>query len=327
MSDSYDVLIIGGGPIGIACGIEAKKAGFKYLVVEKGCLANSLYYYPLNMTFFSTSDRLEIGEVPFISHGNKPTRSEALEYYRRVASSWNLRIRLYEKITRVVDNGSEYQVTTSKGQYRTKAIIVATGFYDIPYLLQVKGEDLPKVKHYYDEPHPYYGQKLVVIGAANSAVDVALETFRKGAEVTMVVREPELEKGVKYWSRPDVENRISEGSIKAYFNSKVLEIREDEIDIQTPDGKMTLANDFVLAMTGYQVDYPFLKSMGISIRNDEMQTPDFDPATNETNQRNIYLAGVVCGGLRTNKWFIENSREHATTIIDHLKETNLVRST
>ncbi len=327
MSDSYDVLIIGGGPIGIVCGIEAKKAGFKYVVIEKGCLVNSLYNYPFNMTFFSTSDRLEIGEVPFISHGNKPTRSESLEYYRRVASSWKLNIKLYENVTGVVDQGNEYGVTTSKGEYFARAIIVATGFFDIPYLLNVKGEDLPKVKHYYDEPHPYYGQKLVVIGAANSAVDVALETFRKGAEVTMVIREPELEQGVKYWSRPDIENRISEGSILAYFNSNVLEIRPDEIDIETPKETITLLNDFVLAMTGYQVDYRFLKSMGISILSNEMQTPDFDPETNETNQRNIYLAGVVCGGLRTNKWFIENSREHATKIVNHLKQKDFVRAT
>ena len=270
MNDSYDVLIIGGGPIGIACGIEAQKAGFDYLVVEKGCLVNSLYNYPLNMTFFSTSDRLEIGSVPFISHGNKPTRSEALEYYRRVASSWNLNVRLYEKVSRVGTENGSYRVETSKGQYVTKAIIVATGFYDIPYLLNVKGEDLAKVKHYYDEPHPYYGQKLAVIGAANSAVDVALETYRKGAEVTMVIRETELEKGVKYWSRPDIENRISEGSIKAYFNSRVSEIREHEIDVETPDGSITMSNDFVLAMTGYLVDYAFLRSMGIEILNDEM---------------------------------------------------------
>jgi len=326
MNDSYDVLIIGGGPIGIACGIEAQKAGFDYLVVEKGCLVNSLYNYPLNMTFFSTSDRLEIGSVPFISHGNKPTRSEALEYYRRVASSWNLNVKLYEQVSRVTGENGSYRVETSKGQYLTKAIIVATGFYDIPYLLNVKGENLAKVKHYYDEPHPYYGQKLVVIGAANSAVDVALETYRKGAEVTMVIRETELEKGVKYWSRPDIENRISEGSIKAYFNSRVSEIREHEIDVETPDGSITMSNDFVLAMTGYQVDYAFLRSMGIEILNDEMQTPDYDDRTNETNQKNIYLAGVICGGLRTNKWFIENSREHARTIIDHLKEIDLVRS-
>ena len=231
---------------------------------------------------------------------------------------------MYEGVKSVSDNKDYYLVKTSKNDYSAKAIVVATGFYDIPYLLKVKGEELPKVKHYYDEPHPYYGQKLAVIGAANSAVDVALETYRRGAEVVMIIREPELEKGVKYWSRPDIENRIKEGSIQAYFNSQVLEIREAEIDIQTPNQKLTLENDFVLAMTGYQIDYEFLKSMSIKIGQDEMRTPNYNPETNETNRRNIYLAGVVCGGLRTNKWFIENSREHATVIMDHLKDNSLV---
>jgi thioredoxin reductase (NADPH) len=213
-SDSIlDLIIIGGGPIGLACGIEAKKAGLSYLIIEKGCLVNSLYNYPLNMTFFSTSERLEIGGVPFISHGPKPNRFEALEYYRRVCETWALNIRLYEKVESThVKNDLRYIITT-KGTYRARAVVLALGFYDLPFLLNVPGEELPKVKHYYDEPHPYYKQNIVVIGAANSAVDVALETWRKGANVTMVIREAGIRESVKYWVKPDIENRIKEGSI------------------------------------------------------------------------------------------------------------------
>lgn len=318
--ENYDVLIVGAGPIGLACGIEAKKAGLSYVIVDKGCLVNSLYNYPYNMTFFSTSDRLEIGGVPFISHGGKPNRSEALEYYRRVAFSWELNTRLYEKVEDIKKEGEDFVTTTSKTQYHTSAIILATGFYDLPYLLHVKGEELPKVRHYYDEPHPYYGMKIAVVGAANSAVDVALETYRKGADVTMVIREPEIRSTVKYWVKPDIENRIKEGSIQAYFNSNITEIREDEIDIQTPEEALTLKNDFVLAMTGYQPDFKFLKGIGIEIGDDEMKTPSYNPENQETNVPNVYLAGVICGGLKTNKWFIENSRVHAQVIIQDLKE-------
>ncbi len=313
-------MIVGAGPIGLACGIEAKKAGLSYVIVDKGCLVNSLYNYPYNMTFFSTSDRLEIGGVPFISHGGKPNRSEALEYYRRVAFSWELNTRLYEKVEDIKKEGEDFVTTTSKTQYHTSAIILATGFYDLPYLLHVKGEELPKVRHYYDEPHPYYGMKIAVVGAANSAVDVALETYRKGADVTMVIREPEIRSTVKYWVKPDIENRIKEGSIQAYFNSNITEIREDEIDIQTPEEALTLKNDFVLAMTGYQPDFKFLKDIGIKIGDDEMKTPSYNPENQETNVPNVYLAGVICGGLKTNKWFIENSRVHAQVIIQDLKE-------
>lgn len=317
MKEVLDVIIIGGGPIGLACGIEAEKKGLKYRIIEKGCLVNSLYNYPTTMTFFSTSDKLEIGDVPFISHNSKPTRSEALEYYRRVASSWSLQINLYEKVESV-EKSDVFSVATDKSSYLAKNIILATGFYDLPYLLNVKGEELPKVKHYYDEPHPYFGQKVVVVGAANSAVDVALETYRKGAEVTMVIREPEINPRVKYWVRPDIENRIKESSIKAYFNSSITEIRKHEIDIQTPDGPETITNDFVLAMTGYQPNFDFLKHLGISIGEDDMRTPTHNPETMQTNVPGIYLAGVICGGLQTNKWFIENSRVHAEVIIDQI---------
>ncbi len=314
----YDLIIIGAGPIGLACGIEAKKAGLHYVVIEKGCLVNSLYHYPMNMTFFSTSEKLEIGDVPFISNNPKPARVEALEYYRRVCSSWDLNVKLYEEVKEVSSSGERFSVITNKGKYNADAVVLALGFYDLPYLLNVSGENLPKVKHYYDEPHSYYRQKVAVIGAANSAVDVALETWRKGADVTMIIREPGLRESVKYWVKPDVENRIKEGSIKAYFNSSVIQITETEIEIQTPEGNKKLDNDFVLAMTGYQPPFDFMKSMGIQFHNDEFHTPVYDEVTMETNVQNLYLAGVVCGGLKTNKWFIENSRDHAKLIIKDL---------
>ena len=315
-----DVLIVGAGPIGLACAIEAKRAGLSYVVIEKGALVNSLYNYPLNMTFFSTSDRLEIGDVPFISHGPKPNRAESLEYFRRVAMSHKLDIRLYEKVESVQKINNVFQVSSSKQKYSAKNVVLALGFYDRPYLLNIPGEDLPKVKHYYDEPHPYFSQRLVVVGAANSAVDVALETYRKGADVTMVIRESELSKSVKYWVKPDMENRINEGSIKAYFNSTVKEISEHFVVISTPEGIVTVENDWVLAMTGYQPPFEFMESMGIQFGNDDDHTPVYDEVTMETNMPGIYLAGVVCGGLRTNKWFIENSRVHADMILTAIKK-------
>jgi thioredoxin reductase (NADPH) len=312
-----DVFVIGAGPIGLACGIEAQKRDLSYVIVDKGCLVNSIYNYPANMTFFSTSDKLEIGEVPFISHNPKPTRPEALEYYRRVTSSWRLNVRLYEPVNSVEKKGSNFVITTSKGTYEARNVILATGFYDLPYLLNVPGEDLPKVKHYYNEAHPYFGMKVLVIGAANSGVDVALETYRKGAkEVTMVIRDEVIGDRVKYWVKPDIENRIKEGSIKAYFKSQVTAIRETEVDIVTPEGKKTFENDFVLAMTGYQPSFTFLKSMNIEIGTDDFLTPAHSPKTMETNVPGIYLAGVICGGLKTNKWFIENSRVHAEVIME-----------
>ncbi len=319
MSEILDVLIVGAGPIGLACGIEAEKSSLSYEIIDKGCLVNSLYNYPKNMTFFSTSDRLEIGEVPFISHNPKPTRAEALEYYRRVASSWKLRTRLYEKIEEVIKEEKTFIVRSSKNNYTSKNIIIATGFYDLPYLLNVPGEDLPKVKHYYDEPHPYYDMDIAVVGAANSAVDVALEVYRKGAKsVTMVVREEEINPRVKYWVRPDIDNRIKEGSIKAYFQSKISKIEAHSIDIRTPEEDITLPNDFVLAMTGYQPDFSFLQHIGVEIGDDEFKTPIYNEKTMETNVDGVYLAGVICGGLKTNAWFIENSREHAEIIMTNI---------
>jgi thioredoxin reductase (NADPH) len=321
-SHDYDLIIIGAGPIGLACGIEAKKRGLSYLIIEKGCLVNSLYNYPLNMTFFSTSERLEIGDVPFISHGAKPNRVEALEYFRRVCTTWNLNVKLYEKVLSIERKTAVQVVTTAKGTYSCSCTILALGFYDLPYLLNVPGEELSKEKHYYDEPHPYFGQKIIVVGAANSAVDVALETYRKGAEVTMVVREPAISESVKYWVKPDIENRIKEGSIKAYFNSQIKRIDDISVEIETPEGIRILENDFVLAMTGYQPPFEFMEACGIKFRDDDFHTPVYDEQTMETNVPNLYLAGVVCGGLKTNKWFIENSRVHANMIIESIKSKN-----
>lgn len=248
MENKYDILIIGGGPIGLACGIEAKKAGLSYIILEKGCLVNSLYNYPANMTFFSTSDKLEIGGIPFVSNNIKPSRSEALEYYRRVAEHFDLNLRLFEEVKTVLKEGSFYHIESNKSRYNAISIIISTGFYDIPNLLNIPGEDLPKVKHYYKDPHFYAKQHVVVVGANNSSVDAALETYRKGAQVSMVIRESEIGERVKYWVRPDIVNRIKEGSIKAYFNSNLTEIRENEVDIISPEGKITLRNDFVLAI-------------------------------------------------------------------------------
>lgn len=319
MNAAFDVLIIGGGPIGLACGLEAKRAGLSYIILEKGCVVNSLYNYPLYMTFFSTSERLEIGNVPFVSINPKPTRPEALEYYRRVATSHELNIKLFEEVEQVTPNAGEYTITTGKGVYHARHVVIATGFYDIPNLLNIPGEALPKVTHYYKDPHFYATQDVVVIGAHNSAVDAALETYRKGARVTMVIRQEDIGSRVKYWVRPDIENRIKEGSIKAWFNSSLTAIRDKEVDIATPNGPITIANDFVIAMTGYQPNFSLLEKSGIALSNDQLRLPAYNPATMETNMPRIYLAGVVCGGMNTHVWFIENSREHAGKIMAHIR--------
>ncbi len=311
-----DVIIIGAGPIGLACGIEAQKKGLKYLIFDKGCLVNSLYNYPLNMTFFSTSDKLEIGGVPFISHNSKPTRAEALEYYRRVASHWNLNLNMYESVNKIEKIESHFNINTSRGKFRSKTIVIATGFYDKPFMLKVKGENLPKVKHYYTEPHPYFGMDIVVVGAANSAVDVALETYRKGAKsVTMIIREKEIGSNVKYWARPDIVNRIEEGSIKAHYEASITEIKEDVVFFKDKMGEHKISNDFVLAMTGYEPNFEMLEELGVEFHNDAFRTPVFNDETMESNAEGVFLAGVVCGGYKTNKWFIENSREHALTVM------------
>ncbi|MGI9550005.1 MAG: YpdA family putative bacillithiol disulfide reductase, partial [Aurantibacter sp.] len=304
----FDVVIIGGGPIGIACALEAKKKGLNYVILEKGPIVNSLYNYPINMQFFSTSERLEIDDIPFISKEAKPKKNEALEYYRRIVTSNNLDIRLFEKVEKVEKSGDKFIVETSKKSYSAFNVIVATGFYDLPNLLNIPGEDLPKVSHYYKDPHFYASQKLAVIGASNSAVDAALECWRKGAEVVMIIREPEVGRRVKYWVRPDIINRITEGSIKAFYNTTVKEIKESEIVLETPEGTIELENDFVLALTGYMPNFEFLEKLGIELSDDEKRLPNYDPETMETNVEGLYLAGVICGGMETHKWFIENSR-------------------
>ena len=315
MAEILDILIIGGGPIGLACALEAKKAGLSYLILEKGVLVNSLYHYPSNMTFFSTSERIEIGDIPFVCNNPKPTRPEALEYYRRIAVSQNLHIHLQEPVLDVKSEGEIYKVTSTVATYLAKNLIVATGFYDIPNLLYIPGEELPKTRHYYKEPHYYAMQKLLVVGANNSAVDAALESYRKGADVTMVIKGSEIGKRVKYWVRPDIVNRIEEGSIRAFFNSHVLAIRNKEVDIQTPTGIQTIPNDYVLLMTGYQPNFSFLEKLGIDLSADEKRYPTYNKESMESNRKNIFLAGVVCGGMDTHIWFIENSREHARQIV------------
>jgi len=318
--NKYDVIIVGGGPIGLNCGIEAVKRKLSYLIIEKGCLVNSIFNYPTNMTFFSTSEKLEIGDVPFVSHGDKPTRREALEYYRRVTSSWKLNLNDYETVIEIVDADKGFVVKTNKDSYECKYAILATGYYDNPNLLNVPGESLPKVKHFFDEAHPYAYHKVIIVGAGNSAVDVALETYRRGAEVTMVIRGMKIKDSIKYWVKPDIENRIKEGSIKAFFNSSIIEIREDEVDLNTPIGKVTVKNDFVLAMTGYHPDFQFLERNGITILGvSENLEPDFDHTTFETNRKGIFVAGVVCGGMDTGRWFIENSISHSKEIFDSIE--------
>jgi thioredoxin reductase (NADPH) len=315
---SFDIIIIGGGPIGLACGIEASKAGLSYLILEKAAFVNSLYNYPVNMTFFSTSERLEIGNIPFVSSNPKPSRIEALEYYRRVALTFELNIHLFETVNNVKKENDLFIIATAKQNYAAKQVIICTGFYDIPFLLNVKGETLPKVTHYYKDPSFYAFQKVLVIGASNSAVDAALETWRKGATVTMVIRNSVISDSVKYWVKPDIENRIKEGSIKAYLNSTIQEIKEDEVLINTPGGMVAVPNDFVIAATGYQPNLDFLTGIGIHLSNNENRTPVYDTATHETNIKGIYLAGVICGGMDTHKLFIENSREHAVKIIHNI---------
>ncbi|OAQ40722.1 hypothetical protein A5893_07210 [Pedobacter psychrophilus] len=316
--EQYDILIIGAGPIGLVCGIKANAAGLSYIIIEKGCLVNSLYNYPQNMTFFSTSEKLEIGEVPFVSNSPKPTREEALEYYRRVALKFELNINLFESVNGLENKNGEYLVKTSKKSYLVKNIIISTGFYDLPSLMNIPGEELTKVKHYYKNPHFYAMQKVLVVGASNSSVDAALECYRKGAEVTMVIRGEKINDRVKYWVRPDIINRIEEGSIKAYFNSSLSKVSEQEVEIETPENKIILDNDFVLALTGYEPNFDFLKKMGVALSDDEYKYPEHNLLTMETNRKGIYLAGVVCGGMDTHLWFIENSRIHADLIIEDI---------
>lgn len=313
-----DILIIGAGPIGLNCALEAKKNNLSYLIIEKGTIVNSLYNYPLYMKFFSTAEKLEIDEIPFISTAPKPGRQEALEYYQGIARQKNININLYEKVEKVSKNNNIFEIETTKSTYSAKNVIISTGFYDVPNLMNIPGEDLPKLKHYYTEPYPFAKQKIVVIGSSNSAVDASLETYRKGADVTMIIRQPEISKNVKYWVKPDIENRITEGNIKAHFNSEMIAIKENSVIFKDENGNINeIENDFVLAMTGYLPNIDFLRNCGIELKGD-LLNPFYNPDTMETNIPNLYLAGVVCGGKDTHMWFIENSRIHADMIIKNI---------
>ena len=321
MQDNYfDIIIVGGGPIGLACALEASLNNLSYLILEKGCLVNSLYHYPQNMTFFSSSDRLEIGDIPFVTTLPKPKRSEALEYYRRIQQKFKLKINLFEEVTSIDKTEFGFHTQTVKDSYTSRYVIIATGFYDIPMQLNIPGEDLDKVKHYYDDPHYYVNQKVIVVGASNSSIDAALETFRKGADVTLVIRGKEISPRVKYWVKPDIENRIAAGEIRVLYNSTLSKVTQSHAYIHTPDAEVVLENDFVLALTGYQPNFKFLKSVGIHIGEESPCIPEHDPTTMETNVKGLYLAGVVCGGLNTHLWFIENSRIHAQQIITAIKQ-------
>lgn len=316
--EMYDVIIVGAGPVGLACAIEAKRQNLTSLILEKGALVNSFLGYPNQMEFFSTPELMEIGNHPFPTLAYKPTREEGIEYYRRVASAERLQINLYEAVKDVHGEDGSFTVTTTRNAYSCRKVIVATGFFDVPNRLNIPGEDLTKVTHYFKEPFPYAGQKVVVVGGKNSAAKAALSCYRHGAEVTLVVRGGELSDSIKYWLKPDLQNRIAEGSIACYYHTAITEIREDEVDLQTPEGRVSLPNDWVLAMTGYKPDYSFLTAIGIFPEDDENRTPRHDRLTFETDRGGIYLAGTVCGGLKTSTWFIENGRFHAEQIIQHI---------
>ena len=315
MQNPLDVIIIGAGPVGLACAIEAKRKNLHYAVFEKGRLVNSIIGYPYYMHFFSSSRLLEIGDIPFIIEGEKPSRFEALEYYRRVAQTYELNIHLQEPVVNINGEMGNFIVRTNKNDYLCSRVICAAGYFDRPRLLDIPGETLPKVTHYYREPHFYSGQNLLIIGSGNSAVEAALETHRHGAGVTIAVRGEEFKSGVKYWIRPDMENRIKNKEITAFFNTTVKEIFPDHVILEKKDGGLLdIKNDSVLALTGYKPDFDFLQRIGITLQEDEFCTPVYNPETYESNRKGIYLAGVVVGGLRTDLWFIENSREHAKVI-------------
>lgn len=318
MDEIVDVIVVGAGPVGLACAIEARKEGLSARIIEKGTLVNSIVGYPARMEFFSTPDLIEIGGHPFPVQGYKPTREEAVEYYRGVAKQEALDIRFYEQVTAIEGALGEFMVATTRGSHRARHVVVSTGFFDQVNPLGVPGEDLPKVTHYYREPYPYVSQDVAIIGARNSAAKAALDCYRHGARVSLVVRGSALSDKVKYWIRPDLENRIAEGSIRAYFDATVSEITPAEIALRTPNGEVRLANDWVLAMTGYHPDYGFLERLGIAIADDPYRTPVLDPATFETTRPGVYLAGTVCGGYQTGRWFIENGRHHAKLIAAHV---------
>ncbi|MGZ4819211.1 MAG: YpdA family putative bacillithiol disulfide reductase [Terriglobales bacterium] len=341
VSETFDVVVIGAGPSGMASAIEAQRAGFRVVLIDKGCLVNSLFHYPANMTFFTTPELLEIGDIPFPSAHVKPTREEALEYYRKVAEHYRLDVRPYQRVDQVSGGDGNFQVRTTAvnpmilgaleaseehkripgrvREYRARKLVVATGYYDLPNIMHIPGEDLAKVFHYYREPHPFFDRDVLIIGGKNSASIAALELWRHGSRVTLVHRQPGMHPHVKYWIRPDIENRIKSGEIAAYFNSTVSEIREESVLIQTPNGEVRVKNDFVFALTGYHPDYAFLQSLGVQLTPEECR-PIVDHQTLETNVPGIYVAGVIVAGSRTSEIFIENGRFHGQHIAQDLKK-------
>jgi thioredoxin reductase (NADPH) len=323
-SEFVDLVVIGAGPTGLACAIEAQRAGFTALLVDKGCLCNSLFHYPAHMTFFTTPELLEIGSIPFSSPNQKPNRNEALEYYRKVAEFYALDVRQYENVERVEGGDGDFTVHTTdrfgrKIEHRARKLAIATGYYDLPNYLGIPGEDLSKVKHYYHEAHPFFGLEVVVIGGKNSAAIAALDLWRHGAKVTLVHRGAEMHRHVKYWILPDINNRVKNGEVRAYFNSNVTNISEDEITIGTPDGEVTIANQFCFALTGYHPDFSFIEGLGVKLDEANDRCPVCDPATLESNVPGIYLAGVIVAGERTNEIFIENGRFHGQLIAEDLR--------
>jgi thioredoxin reductase (NADPH) len=323
MTESVDVLVVGAGPTGLACGIELQQRGLRSVLVEKGCVVNSLYHYPTNMTFFTTPELLEIGNIPMTSLNDKPNRTEALKYYRKVAEHYHLDIRQYERVEEIGGEDMAFQISTldrfgcHRG-YTARKVVLATGYYDVPNLLNVPGEDLPKVIHYYKEAHPYYNHDVAIIGAKNSAAIAALELFWTGARVTLIHRGPGIASHVKYWIKPNIENRIKSGEIKAYFQSSVSSISMDSIRIHTPEGEVALRNDFVFAMTGYQPDWKFLNAAGITLEP-KSRRPRTNPETLESERDGVYLAGVIVAGMHTNEIFIENGRFHGQLIAEAIR--------
>jgi thioredoxin reductase (NADPH) len=314
----FDVMVIGAGPTGLSCAIETRRAGLRVVLVDKGCVCNSLFHYPSHMTFFTTSELLEIGDIPFPSPHAKPTRNEALEYYRQVAAHYELDVRQYQRVQRIEGSDDNFTAHLADrfgrpGTLRARKLIVSTGYYDIPNLLNIPGENLSKVHHYYNDPHPYFGTDVVVIGGKNSAAIAALELWRHGARVTLIHRGPEMHRHVKYWIKPDIENRIKNREIRALFNSSVVEITPDTAIVETPDGRQILPNDFVFALTGYRPDFSFLESLGVHFQGPD-RLPICDSETLCSNVPGIFLAGVIVAGSRTNEIFIENGRFHGKQI-------------
>jgi thioredoxin reductase (NADPH) len=329
---TFDVLVVGAGPTGMACAIEAQRAGLRSVLVDKGCLCNSLFHYPSHMTFFTTPELLEIGDIPFPSVNQKPTRNEALEYYRKVAEHYQLDIRQYQNVDLINGSDGDFRIHVTdrfgrKLVHHARKLVVATGYYDLPNYLGIPGEDLPKVHHYYDDPHPYYDLDVLVIGGKNSAAIAALDLWRHGARVTLVHRGPAMHRHVKYWILPDIENRVKNGEITAYFHTSVESISEDAVTLQTPEGQLTLKNDYVFAMTGYHPDFDFLTALGVGLEGED-RCPVCDPQSLESNIAGIYLAGVIIAGDRTNEIFIENGRFHGRQIASDLKEklSNTIRA-